>query len=54
MTEGGDPACWADRVCPACGMLDERGPGDRDGTCPQCGRADDADARDESGPSADR
>lgn len=34
---GGDPACWADRVCPACGMLDERAAGGRDETCPHCG-----------------
>lgn len=33
---GGDPACWADRVCAACGMLDERDAGVRDGTCPHC------------------
>jgi hypothetical protein len=33
--EGGDPACWADRVCPACGQLDERER--RDGRCPHCG-----------------
>lgn len=31
---GGDPACWAGRVCPACGMLDERE--HRDGRCPHC------------------
>ncbi len=34
---GGDPACWADRVCPACGMLDERTTAGRDDTCPHCG-----------------
>lgn len=39
---GGDPACWADRVCPACGMLDERAGGVRDGRCPHCGRTDEA------------
>jgi len=39
---GGDPACWADRVCPACGMLDERAAGDRDETCPHCGEPYDA------------
>jgi rubrerythrin len=33
--QGGDAACWADRVCPACGMLDERD--GRDGRCPHCG-----------------
>ena len=39
--EGGDPACWLDRVCDACGRLvDERPPPDR---CPQCG----AELRDE-------
>jgi tRNA(Ile2) C34 agmatinyltransferase TiaS len=38
MTEaGGDPACWAGRVCPECGRLDERAPADRDGRCPHCG-----------------
>ena len=24
MTDGGDPACWLDRVCLSCGRLDER------------------------------
>ena len=23
--EGGDPACWLDRVCPECGMFLEEG-----------------------------
>jgi hypothetical protein len=23
--QGGDPACWAGRVCPACGAVDEEG-----------------------------
>lgn len=31
--EGGDPACWLDRVCPACGRLPESD-GDR---CAECG-----------------
>jgi rubrerythrin len=30
---GGDPACWLDRVCDACGRLVE-GP---DEVCPACG-----------------
>jgi uncharacterized protein YeaO (DUF488 family) len=31
---GGDPVCWLDRVCPACGRLGE----DRTATtCPECG-----------------
>jgi hypothetical protein len=34
---GGDPACWAGRVCPDCGRLDERAPADRDGRCRHCG-----------------
>lgn len=35
MTDGGDPACWLDRVCPSCGRLDERRrAGER---CPACG-----------------
>lgn len=32
---GGDPACWANRVCPACGAFNET-PGTA--TCPTCGR----------------
>lgn len=31
---GGDPACWLDRVCDACGRLVEHGD-----TCPACGAA---------------
>ena len=30
---GGDPACWLDRVCDACGRLVD-GPAD---ACPACG-----------------
>jgi rRNA maturation endonuclease Nob1 len=30
--EGGDPACWLDRVCDACGRLVESGD-----VCPACG-----------------
>lgn len=32
--QGGDPACWLEQVCPACGRLTE--PRD-DGSCPACG-----------------
>ncbi|MFB7129149.1 hypothetical protein [Kitasatospora sp. NPDC056273] len=40
--EGGEPACWLDRVCPECGRLRERtGPG----PCENCG-ADGADGTD--------
>ncbi|MFF2615776.1 hypothetical protein [Kitasatospora sp. NPDC058046] len=40
--EGGEPACWLDRVCPECGRLRERtGPG----PCENCG-ADDTDGVD--------
>ena len=38
MSEGGDPACWADRVCPVCGLLDERER--HDPRCPHCGAID--------------
>ena len=31
--EGGDPACWANRVCPACGRLADDEPPTR---CPEC------------------
>jgi hypothetical protein len=31
---GGDPACWARRVCPACGRLNEA---ERPQRCEQCG-----------------
>ncbi|MFJ6748750.1 MULTISPECIES: DUF309 domain-containing protein [unclassified Streptomyces] len=34
--EGGDPACWLDRVCEVCGRIDER-PGPGTGGCPYCG-----------------
>jgi len=30
--KGGDPACWLDRVCDACGRLVESGD-----ACPACG-----------------
>ncbi|MFJ2778769.1 hypothetical protein [Kitasatospora sp. NPDC087315] len=34
MDEGGEPACWPDRVCEECGRLRERsGPG----RCEHCG-----------------
>lgn len=32
--EGGDPACWANRVCPACGRLADDEPPT---TCAECG-----------------
>jgi rubrerythrin len=32
--EGGDPACWLHRVCPACGRLADEDPPTR---CPGCG-----------------
>jgi rubrerythrin len=32
--EGGDPACWLARVCPACGRLADGDPPTR---CPSCG-----------------
>jgi len=32
--EGGDPACWLNRVCPECGRFSEDGQATR---CPSCG-----------------
>ena len=32
--EGGDPACWLARVCPACGRVADEDPPTR---CPSCG-----------------
>jgi hypothetical protein len=32
--DGGDPACWLHRVCPACGRLAEEDPPTR---CAACG-----------------
>ncbi|MFE6866248.1 hypothetical protein ACFVFS_06800 [Kitasatospora sp. NPDC057692] len=59
MDEGGEPACWLDRVCDECGKLRERsGPG----PCEHCGsgaRAERAEApghgvvEDGGGPRAD-
>ncbi|MFJ8477270.1 hypothetical protein [Kitasatospora sp. NPDC094011] len=38
MDEGGESACWLDRVCPECGRLRERpGPG----PCENCGSGGD-------------
>ncbi|GAB4079589.1 hypothetical protein GCU67_02615 [Modestobacter muralis] len=34
-SEGGDPACWLDQVCPACGRLTER---TAEGRCASCGQ----------------
>ncbi|MEU9078339.1 hypothetical protein [Kitasatospora sp. NPDC048538] len=58
MDEGGEPACWLDRVCPECGRLRDRpGPG----RCESCGAVDaesaeavpeSADAEPEEEPSA--
>jgi rRNA maturation endonuclease Nob1 len=31
---GGDPVCWLEQVCMACGRLVEP---DEDGSCPACG-----------------
>ncbi|MBD0677041.1 hypothetical protein [Streptomyces sp. CBMA156] len=43
MDEGGEPACWLDRVCPECGRLRERpGPG----PCESCGTGDEGAGRD--------
>lgn len=33
VSEGGDPACWLDRVCEACGAFRETA----DPTCARCG-----------------
>ncbi|WP_167349793.1 hypothetical protein [Kitasatospora purpeofusca] len=39
MDEGGEPACWLDRVCEDCGRVRERpGPG----PCENCGSGADA------------
>jgi hypothetical protein len=32
--EGGDPACWANRVCPECGRLNDA---ERPVVCENCG-----------------
>ncbi|MFF2148438.1 hypothetical protein [Kitasatospora sp. NPDC058190] len=41
MDEGGESACWLDRVCPECGRLRERlGPG----PCENCGAGDESEA----------
>lgn len=34
--EGGDPACWARRVCPRCGRLNDA---ERPLVCQECGEA---------------
>ncbi|GAA3185636.1 MULTISPECIES: DUF309 domain-containing protein [Streptomyces] len=39
--EGGDPACWLDRVCEVCGRIDDRPGGGRDG-CRFCAEAAEA------------
>jgi uncharacterized protein YeaO (DUF488 family) len=35
--QGGESACWLDRVCPHCGRLVE-GPSGNSGSCPACGK----------------
>lgn len=45
MDEGGESACWLDRVCPECGRLRERpGPG----PCENCGVGGASGATDQS------
>lgn len=39
-SEGGDPACWAHLVCPACGRIL---PHEQAEACPACGAASDLD-----------
>lgn len=47
MDEGGESACWLDRVCPECGRLRERpGPG----PCDDCGAGGEADGEPERRP----
>lgn len=41
--QGGDPACWADRVCPDCGQLVE----DAAHACPRSARDDGEGRRDQ-------
>ncbi|WP_316527466.1 hypothetical protein [Kitasatospora brasiliensis] len=41
MSEGGESACWLDRVCPECGRLRERpGPGPCENCDENCGGAE--------------
>jgi uncharacterized protein len=35
MSDGGDPACWLERVCDACGRLVDERPTPE--ACPACG-----------------
>jgi rubrerythrin len=42
VTEGGEPVCWLDRVCPDCGLLVEDAV--RPPHCPRCGADMPADA----------
>ena len=44
--DGGDPACWVDRVCPECGALRDDGTGHRPGctSAPDAAPGADADA----------
>ncbi|GGU88396.1 hypothetical protein GCM10010502_46410 [Kitasatospora aureofaciens] len=51
MDEGGESACWLDRVCPECGRLRERpGPG----PCETCGADADGETRGQTGQGAER
>ncbi|MEV0191814.1 hypothetical protein AB0I39_25165 [Kitasatospora purpeofusca] len=51
MDEGGEPACWLDRVCEDCGRVRERpGPG----PCENCGSGADGADRTDGADGADR
>ncbi|MFJ9453565.1 hypothetical protein ACIRST_00665 [Kitasatospora sp. NPDC101447] len=50
MDEGGESACWLERVCPECGRLRER-PGPA--PCEHCGAAEDDAPRPDDTPHTD-